>query len=329
MAGHERLTLRTFKIESGETWNSSETSGLLFLFPQSGTGKYVLGSTTQCIAPGEVFVFNAASGDTISPLGSKEMRFCFFSLILEHMFPLLASDEIALLQHLTEEIKRPRWFSPSHPVAIESHKLLSGVASEPTLRQRGQLLSIAASILSSEFGNARTQRLSHAPLESHLLQVFERLSVDELLSLSVEELAAKCNCSRRHINRLFHQHFRFSVGALKMEIRLLKAVSLLRNPAAKVINVAQDCGFNHQGLFNTCFKRRFGVSPGQWRKQAIEKNKGGGTKAVHGCQQLANGMCPLSMSDTKSCGKIVSALVGQVARKSKTIAVNEFDAASE
>jgi AraC-like DNA-binding protein len=53
-----------------------------------------------------------------------------------------------------------------------------------------------------------------------------------------------------------------------MEIRVLKAASLLRNPDEKVINVAEQCGFNHLGLFNTCFKLRFGVSPGQWRNQA-------------------------------------------------------------
>jgi AraC-like DNA-binding protein len=55
-----------------------------------------------------------------------------------------------------------------------------------------------------------------------------------------------------------------------MEMRLLKAISLLRDRDAKVINVAEQCGFNHLGLFNTCFRRRFGTSPGQWRKAASE-----------------------------------------------------------
>src|SRR2546430_2401773 len=71
---------------------------------------------------------------------------------------------------------------------------------------------------------------------------------------------------RRHLNRLFHQYFGFSVAALRMEMRLLKDVSLLRDPNIKVINVAEQCGFNHLGLFNTCFKRRFGQTPGHWRK---------------------------------------------------------------
>jgi hypothetical protein len=71
------------------------------------------------------------------------------------------------------------------------------------------------------------------------------------------------------LNRLFHQYFGFSLAALRMEMRLLKAMALLRDPDAKVINVAEKCGFNHLGLFNTCFKRRFGVTPGQWRNGSL------------------------------------------------------------
>jgi AraC-like DNA-binding protein len=56
------------------------------------------------------------------------------------------------------------------------------------------------------------------------------------------------------------------VVALRTEMRLLKAVSLLRNPATKIIYVARESGFNHLGLFHHCFKKRFGSSPGQWRK---------------------------------------------------------------
>jgi AraC-like DNA-binding protein len=133
-----------------------------------------------------------------------------------------------------------------------------------------------------------------------MIQVFEKLSTADLLGSSVGELAAKFSCSRRHLNRLFHQHFGVSVAALRMEMRLVKAVSLLRDHNAKVIRVAEECGFNHLGLFNTCFKRRFGTSPGQWRKinaQAkTERTDSPGSlidsSAV--CPLRVTGICPWS-----------------------------------
>jgi AraC-like DNA-binding protein len=125
-------------------------------------------------------------------------------------------------------------------------------------------------------------------VEAHLVQVFEQLTAEELLSISVGEMAARFNCSRRHLNRLFHQYFGFSVAALRMEMRLLKAVSILRDANAKIINVAEQCGFNHLGLFNTCFKRRFGASPGQWRKLALR-----GDTQVNPASSEAEAICPL------------------------------------
>ena len=62
------------------------------------------------------------------------------------------------------------------------------------------------------------------------------------------------------------------MAALRMEMRLLKAVSLLVDPDAKIIYVAEKCGFNHLGPFNTCFKKRFGATPSQWRK-AISRDE--------------------------------------------------------
>ena len=99
-----------------------------------------------------------------------------------------------------------------------------------------------------------------------MMQVLEELSITELLTFSVGDMAQKFSCSRRHLNRLFHQHFGCSVASLRMELRLMKALSLLRDPNVKIINVAEQCGFNHLGLFNACFKKRFGNTPGQWRK---------------------------------------------------------------
>ena len=111
--------------------------------------------------------------------------------------------------------------------------------------------------------------------------------------LLISHRKPKFSVSRRHLNRLFHHHYGISVSALRMELRLSKAVTLLRDPDAKVINVAEQSGFNHLGLFNTCFKRRFGTSPGRWRKMRVEI----GTQAADlpgrelTCPFHSNGLC--------------------------------------
>jgi transcriptional regulator GlxA family with amidase domain len=179
-------------------------------------------------------------------------------------------------------------------VAAECHRLLALIPPQFNLDHRGQLIRIASAILSFEFSHAQTRRRGLGRYEEHMVKVFESLSASEIINLSVGELAEKFSCSRRHLNRLFHQHFGVSVATLRMEMRLLKAMSLLRDPDAKVINVAEQCGFNHLGLFNTCFKRRFGASPGQWRKSTL---KAGTTSADNLdnksiCPLQSAGLCP-------------------------------------
>jgi hypothetical protein len=98
-----------------------------------------------------------------------------------------------------------------------------------------------------------------------------------------------------------------------MEMRLIKAVSLLRDPTIKIINVAEQCGFNHLGLFNTCFSKRFGTSPGRWRKtnadspelkpKAESKNHGNNE-----CGLRAKGLCPWLTTDQPPKSPLLSSL---------------------
>lgn len=209
---------------------------------------------------------------------------------------MFSSNEISLLHNLTESLKATKIYPGNTPLAVECQRLLGLVPPQFNLDHRGQLVRIVASILSVEFQDVQSHRSGFAGAEDHMTQVFEKLSASELINLSVGELADRFNCSRRHLNRLFHQHFGVSVASLRMEMRLLKAVALLRDANAKIINVAEQCGFNHLGLFNTCFKRRFGASPGQWRKSAIQVANSPARKPDNkaaSCPLHSAGLCPM------------------------------------
>jgi AraC-like DNA-binding protein len=295
MPAQEHLSLQLVRLKPAERWNPA-ANGLSFVFPKEGGGKCVSKAVTQQLVPGTVLVLNGTpeSEGVFCADEGKEMVFWFFAVTLEHLFPLFVGNEICLLQNVAEGFKRTKLYGASSPLARECHRLLAGVPPQFNLDHRSQLLRVVAAILSFEFKTAQPNRVGLVRAEEHMIQVFENMSADELLSLSVGELAARCGCSKRHLNRLFHQHFGFSVASMRMEMRLLKAASLLRDPDTKVINVAEQCGFNHLGLFNTCFKRRFGASPGHWRKISTQA-EGRSVRLVNdssACLLHSNGLCP-------------------------------------
>jgi AraC-like DNA-binding protein len=80
------------------------------------------------------------------------------------------------------------------------------------------------------------------------------------------------HCSERHFSRLFREEFGVPFHARQIELRLQRARQLLADSNAKIINIAYDSGYRHLGLFNTMFKKRFGLTPVEWRRQYVHKN---------------------------------------------------------
>lgn len=297
MFAQDYLILKLVRVDSQEVW-SYKQDGFCVLLANAGTGQYSVGNLVQPFGSGDILVLKGPTEVRIQAAAGKELIFSCFALRLEHLYPLFGSAEIAQLETVAEALHRARHVPATQPLAKQCHRLVEEVTPQATLDHRSQLLRIAAVILSEEFKKHHERRAGSLGVEEHLLQIFEGLSAEELLTISVGDLAAKFSCSRRHLNRLFHQYFGFSVSSLRMEMRLLKSISLLRDTNAKIINVAEQCGFNHLGLFNTCFKRRFGLSPGQWRKQAVEAENpplAAGPPSPSGpCPLHSKGLCPLT-----------------------------------
>jgi AraC-like DNA-binding protein len=295
MLAQNVLTLKLVRLNADDSW-SFKQDGLCVVLAKAGAGHYAVGSVIQPFAPGDVLVVKGPTSMRLHTAARAEIIFSCFALRLEHLYPLFAGAEISLLESLDDSLHQPRHFSAALPLAKQCHRLIEEVTPQANLDHRSQLLRVISVILTEEFKSVHERRAGTLGVEEHLLQIFERLSADELLTISVGDLATKFNCSRRHLNRLFHQYFGFSVASLRMEMRLLKAVSLLRDASAKIINVAEQCGFNHLGLFNTCFKRRFGVSPGQWRKQALQADTPTTTAPPtdSACPLHSKGLCPLT-----------------------------------
>jgi AraC-like DNA-binding protein len=69
---------------------------------------------------------------------------------------------------------------------------------------------------------------------------------------------------------LFRARFGESPRVRQTELRLLKARQLLAISEKRIIQLALDSGYRSLSLFNSLFKRRFGMRPSAWREQAAK-----------------------------------------------------------
>lgn len=88
---------------------------------------------------------------------------------------------------------------------------------------------------------------------------------------SLDEMATFAHLSRSKLIRLFQQTLATSPHAFLHRIRLQKAAMLLKQSADSVLTIALATGFQSETHFGKAFKKRYGLTPGQYRVGDCEK----------------------------------------------------------
>ena len=290
----DNLSLKQINVSKFHEWSANGNGGqLCFLVASKGKGRYEGENNSFSFESGDLLILSKRSGGKVSSLEKPALTIQRFLLSIDQLGLLLGFGEIGLLKKIAGQWNGGKHYPASTPTAQQCLAAIASTPDSETLEHRSHLLKIAATILSQEFKVAENQLTLSAGPNPDFARVINRLSLDDVLDLSVEELANKLGYSRRHLNRMFREYLGISVSALKMEARMLKALFRLQDSSVKVIDVAMECGFNHLGLFSQCFKRRFDLSPNQWRQQksARQGNKSVQSLVHHDCTLMSSGMC--------------------------------------
>lgn len=98
----------------------------------------------------------------------------------------------------------------------------------------------------------------------------------------VEDMAETAKLSRAQLMRLFRSKMETSPHAFLTAMRLQKAALMLRASQSTVLAVALESGFQSETHFGKAFKKYYGCTPKQYRKDAAlpETAAGGGTEYV-------------------------------------------------
>lgn len=85
-------------------------------------------------------------------------------------------------------------------------------------------------------------------------------------ALSVEALCQRLHISQSYFSTIFKQETGMSCVQYITDVRMEKAVELLRTTDDKTYLVAEQVGYDEPNYFSYVFKKKFGVSPSQYRK---------------------------------------------------------------
>lgn len=97
--------------------------------------------------------------------------------------------------------------------------------------------------------------------------LYIRRHFDDKEAMREARIAEICRMSVSHFRAQFKQETGMSVREYIIQTRLAKAAYQLRNTTAGIASIAVESGFGQVSCFNRIFRKTFGLTPGQFRKQ--------------------------------------------------------------
>jgi len=270
------VSLKDFRITSRGAWTHDSKSWCLFLV-QDGEGIMKEGANSHGLMPGDLAMLSAGIQASFKPSSKKVVA--GNSL---HFDPEKLSGPLSLgtrlMFHQAARTTRLVCVMPKTSALAQSMSDLTKTHLSCTLGRdpsSADLLPLVQPVV-EEFRHAlKTLQGNGGMAHQRILTVLDQLKPNELYDLSVDDLADRCGCSRRHLSRLIKDNCGCSLSEIRMQMRLDHAAAKLQHPESKVIDIAMDCGFGHLGSFSAKFRERFGTTPGDWRRRRQGANHNG------------------------------------------------------
>lgn len=107
---------------------------------------------------------------------------------------------------------------------------------------------------------------------SHFVNLFKPFEEDFAhFKFTLSELAKRCNMSPSAFKRKFAEHYGLPPHRWQIKQRLNRAAVILFSTDLLVKQIAYESGFATPSHFIRCFKKEFGCTPEEYRKQLYEK----------------------------------------------------------
>lgn len=246
----------------GRHWHDSYGFGLL----EEGAQRSASGRGRVDAFAGQVITSNPGEVHDGSPLGGPTRQWCILSVDTEVLSSLIRHvgapaeialpviDDPALFRTLRRLFRRiERWHARAGNRTAES------LACEESLVE-------AAVLLIARHGTVRL----HTEAPSHDLRQLRDLLADQPFDPpTLAEMAALTGLSRYQVLRRFQKTYGLPPHAWLLSRRAEHALRLIRG-GDTLTDAALASGFADQSHMTRVFVRHYGVTPGAWRKAALQ-----------------------------------------------------------
>jgi AraC-like DNA-binding protein len=239
------------------------------LFCAGGEGKLVASRRRISLRPGEL-LFNP-EGKILS--GKAPLRLIQVLFSEELFSPSVAMEKEALyvLGIIKIYARRQNRIVLSQIGSERLSTLLDNMLWEFRERRRGYSWALRLKLIELLITVIRDKQFT-IPIRdlkpftnTHIQDVVLYLHTEYMNPISVEDILELCALSRSHFHALFKRETGQTLISYLSALRCEKAAELLRTTDRTIMQISQDAGFNNLSHFYHTFRRRYNVSPGEFR----------------------------------------------------------------
>lgn len=130
-----------------------------------------------------------------------------------------------------------------------------------------RLAELTAAIRRGTAGNAARRLSSNEKAAVTAAEEFIRAHHGEKIRLV--DIAAAVHLSPNYLHALFHRVTGETPAAQITRLRMERAAELLFTSRESIGSIAEQCGFESQAYFTSVFRKRYGITPGEYRERGI------------------------------------------------------------
>jgi AraC family cel operon transcriptional repressor len=102
-----------------------------------------------------------------------------------------------------------------------------------------------------------------------LVEIADRVTLDEYLQNDVSYFLRNLNYSKRHVCRSFQKYYGMTPTEYLTKAKIVQSTNYLMDKRLLIVDIAQRLGFSTQSGFIKAFKAYFNISPNAWRKKYL------------------------------------------------------------
>lgn len=243
-------------------------------FCLSGSGRYTITDEVYPIQEGDIFIINNQEYHMAENL-SGDMH--LMVIVFDPELILAGSDDYQYIRAFYEWKTGFKHRLPGDIFATEEIKgILKSIQSEWDSQAVGwrlvvkSLLLMLLALLYRQFESIDSYSKKILRFQSDYIKLSPAIQYMEAhykSNIPLSSLAAEAHMSVNYFSSFFSQTMNCTVSEYLIRLRLKNACTLLATTQNNVLSIALESGFENISYFNRVFKKNFGVSPNQYRKQ--------------------------------------------------------------